>query len=452
MWIIVIIALGLRLYRLDFQSLWVDEIASMNGADPDSSWAMVVDYSISDQPPAFFLLLHAWFKVFPFNDVTGRLLSVLLGIAGIFIMYFLGKEVKDGKTGLTAAAITSFSYIHILFSQDIRFYTLVFLASALSYLFFIKAVKGNRPVHFVMYSLFTALLLYTHYFGLVVLATQAIVFCLLIIFYPFNRKFIFSAITSALAAVVMITPWIPIFFSDAQTNEFWIQAEPSYFLLKYFYVYFKDIISCVVFATLLLFYFASLLRQFKTLHFIDRIDFILIASVSLSFLIPIIYSIVQTPLLHVRYTLIVLPPLIIMICLGFNLLKISLHRVLLISTCCTALLSLVFIEKYYTKIQKEDWRGMISRIIIKSNPTDSFVSQKAWYCNYYFKSLHSPYRAVLPEEFSLKAQKPTGIWWMDAFDANPGPDKIELNFIENGYVLKNTDSLFRARAAYYHLP
>ena len=451
LWILVLIALGLRLYRLDFQSLWVDEIASMNGADPDASWSTVVEYSISDQPPAFFLLLHGWFKVFPFNDISGRLFSVTLGIAGIFAMYLLGKEVKGGKTGLTAAAITSFSYIHILFSQDVRFYTLVFLSSALSYLFFIKAVKENRPMHFVLYSLCTTLLLYTHYFGLVVFASQGIIFCLLIIFYPFDRKFILSAIASGISIVLMIIPWIPIFFSDVQTNEFWIQAEPIYFLIKYFYVYFKDVLSCVIFASLLIFYFASLLNQFKTQHSIDRVDFILIASVSLSFLIPIIYSIVQTPLLHVRYTLIVLPPLIVMICLGFNLIKISFQRILLIATCCTAFLSLVFIEKYYTKIQKEDWRGMISRVNIKGSPTDSFVSQKAWYCNYYFKSLHSPYRAVLPEHFDLRDQKPHGIWWLDAFNVIPGSDKMEINFRENGYVLKGTDSLFRARATYYQI-
>ncbi len=452
LYIIVFLGLGIRLYRLDFQSLWVDEIASMNGADPDSSWSAVVEYSVSDQPPAFFLLLHGWFKVFPFNDISGRLFSVTLGIAGIFAMYLLGKEVKDRKTGLTAAAITSFSYVHILFSQDVRFYTLVFLSSALSYLFFIKAVKENRLIDFVLYSLFTALVLYTHYFGLVVFASQGIVFCLLITFYSFDRKFILSAIASGLSVVLMIIPWIPIFFSDAQTNEFWIQAEPIYFLIKYFYVYFKDILSFLVFAALLLFYFANLLNQFATQRSIDRVDFILIASVSLSFLIPIIYSIVQTPMLHVRYTLIVLPPLIVMICLGFNLVKTSLRRILLIATCCTAFLSLVFIEKYFTRIQKEDWRGMISRVMVKGNPTDAFVSQKAWYCNYYFKSLHAPYRAVLPEQFSLENKKPSGIWWMDAFNIIPGSDKMENNFMENGYLMKSTDSLFRARATYYHLP
>ena len=426
----------------------------MNGADPDASWAAVVDYSVADQPPAFFLLLHGWLKFFPFTDTSGRLLSVLIGTAGIFAIYKLGKEVRSSRTGLVAATITSFSYIHILFSQDIRFYTLVFLSSALSYLFFVKAVKESKPLNFVMYALSSALLLYTHYFGLVVLASQAIIFCLLIIFYPIERRFIFSAIASGIAVILMILPWIPIFFSDAQTKEFWIQAEPVYFLIKYFYVYFKDFFSSVIFAVLLLIYFADLWKQFRSKHSIDRVDLILVASVTFSFLIPIIYSIVQTPMLHVRYTSIVLPPLIVMIALGLDLASASLQRkrILLITTCFTSLLSLVFIEKYYTKMQKEDWRGMIHLVINKSSPTDIFISQHAWYCNYYFKTLHSTNRAILPQQFSLKDQKPQGIWWLDGFNVVPGPDKREMNFIQNGYVLRGTDSLYRAKASYYHLP
>ena len=61
---IVLLALVLRLYHLDYQSLWVDEIASMNGSNPEMTVSSVIQYSVLDQPPAFFLLLHGWLKIF----------------------------------------------------------------------------------------------------------------------------------------------------------------------------------------------------------------------------------------------------------------------------------------------------------------------------------------------------------------------------------------------------
>ena len=74
---LLLIASGLRYYHLGYQSYWVDEIASMNGSGPDQSWAGVIEYCHFDQPPAYFFMMHAWFKIFPFNDISGRLAAAL---------------------------------------------------------------------------------------------------------------------------------------------------------------------------------------------------------------------------------------------------------------------------------------------------------------------------------------------------------------------------------------
>ncbi|NOT74798.1 MAG: hypothetical protein HOP08_07700 [Cyclobacteriaceae bacterium] len=446
---IVLIATGIRLYHLDYQSLWIDEIASMNGADPDLSVSAVIRYSVADQPPAFFLLLHGWFKLVPFTDFNGRLLALIVGLAGIVAIYFLGKEVRDSRVGLAAAAITTFSYIHIFFSQDVRFYTLVFLFCTLSYLFLIRAVKNSRLIDFIFYIIFTSGVLYSHYFGVIVFATQGILFCLLLVFYSFNKKFIICSISSAFIIIAIISPWIPILFSDAKGGAFWLEPEPFYFLIKYFYVYFKDVVASFVFASLLIFYFLHIYKTYRTDRRIEPVDFILIGSVSLSFLMPIIYSIIKTPLLNVRYTIIALPCLIIMICLGLMVIKPSFQKAVIIITCSTSLLSLIFIEKYYTVKQKEDWRGMIQQVIKKGYSDDVFISQYAWYCNYYFKTLKSDFRSSVPEQFNADIEKPAGIWWMDGFSPASGISPGETKLLESGYVLKETDSLFRMKARYY---
>ncbi len=376
---------------------------------------------------------------------------MIIGIAGILAMFFLGKEAKDERVGWIAALITCFSFIHILFSQEVRFYSLLFFSSAASYLFFIRAIKGRRVLDFSMYIVSTILLLYTHYFGLVVFATQGILFLVILFLRPLDKKFIILSLCSALLISVAIIPWIPIFVSDAKTETFWIQPEPWYFPFKYFYVYFKDIISCIAYAIALILYGTSLYKKFLDRHSLDPTDIVLVGSVVGSFLIPIVYSLIQTPMLQVRYSLIALPSIIVMISLGMALLKGNYQLVALPFICCAAFFSLVVIERHYVKINKEDWRGIVTAVINERDTAATFVSLKAWYCNYYFRSLGSPIRAILPDQFKAMVSTPRDVWWMEGFDIAPGPSIEEIDFTNAGFIRLKVDSAFRTRAIHYRL-
>jgi mannosyltransferase len=447
--LLLLVAAGLRFYHLDYQSFWVDEISSMNGSDPDRSWAGVIEYCHYDQPPAYFLLMHAWFKLFPFNDFSGRVPATLLGLAGIVAMFFFGKEVNGSRTGLIAAIITTFSYIHIYFSQEARFYTLLFLATALSYLFFIRSTKLNSVRDFAFYVIFTSLTIYTHYFGLVVFATQGILFCLLLACYGSSRKFIYRAVASAIAVAVSIIPWMPVFFSDIQIQEFWIQMEPFYFPIRYFYVYFKDAVSCVAFGSILLYYGFRISKQFSSNRSISKIDFILIGCVAISMLIPLVYSLVRTPMLQVRYTLIILPGLILMISLGIQYLSTRYQWIVVVVTCCTSFVSLLLFEQFYTRIRKEDWRGIITHIVDEGHTGDMVISSQPAYCNYYFKIKGSETRALSAAELSLATNSPAGIWWADAFQVETVPAEVASWLDVNGYVVKKHYKLFHASVTYF---
>jgi uncharacterized membrane protein len=73
------------------------------------------------------------------------LFSVLIGVLGLVAMYALGREVGGRKAGLAACFFTAINWFHILYSQEVRFYGLLFLFTVLSYLFFIRAYRqGTR--------------------------------------------------------------------------------------------------------------------------------------------------------------------------------------------------------------------------------------------------------------------------------------------------------------------
>jgi len=116
--LIVLLVAALRIYRLDYQSLDLDEIYSINPTQPGQSLSALIGSCKKDQPPAYFLLLWSWFKVFPYNDFWGRMLSVVLGLWGVVAIFFLGKAFKDSRVGLVVSLMTTLNFYHLYFSQN----------------------------------------------------------------------------------------------------------------------------------------------------------------------------------------------------------------------------------------------------------------------------------------------------------------------------------------------
>lgn len=98
--LILILACVLRFYHFDFQSLWYDEVHITNGVDPDLLFREIVEYSRTDQPPLFFLVLQCCFKIFGFNDLVARSVVTVIGVTGVVAMFFLGNDIKDVNSGL----------------------------------------------------------------------------------------------------------------------------------------------------------------------------------------------------------------------------------------------------------------------------------------------------------------------------------------------------------------
>lgn len=313
---IILIGTGLRLYKIDFQSLWFDELHSVVPAAPESSLSTIVEYCKSDQPPAFFIYLHYFFKFFGYNEIVGRLASALLGIISIPVCYWLMREFSGKAASLMAALLVAVNYFHVYYSQELRFYTMLFLFSALSYLFFIRAFKTLRIWDFVGYTLATIGLLYTHYYGIAVFIIQALTFLVLVIFFKREVRFIaFGGLSGALVIVGFI-PWIPVIINDLGISSFWIKKPSAIFLLDYFYNYTgKDVVTTLAWVTLMVFF----IKTWKQVDESRRpLLVILLTWLVLSYLIPYLRSIISVPMLHIRYTMIALPAWIVIFAMGWD--------------------------------------------------------------------------------------------------------------------------------------
>ncbi len=129
---IVLLATVLRLYQLGTESLWVDEMLSIWDAERLNE-ILTFPYV----RPFYFLLLAGWMKLGS-SDIWLRGLSVILGIASVFLTYQLGRRLLGERIGQIAALMMALSPLFINHSQEIRMYTLVSFLSlggtlALSY-------------------------------------------------------------------------------------------------------------------------------------------------------------------------------------------------------------------------------------------------------------------------------------------------------------------------------
>ena len=139
---ILLLALGLRAYRLDGQSLWNDEGTSV--ALAARSLEQITQGAAADiHPPLYYYLLHFWQQAFGQSERAVRALSVLSGVLLVFVTYLLGRRLRGAPVGLLAAFLAAIATFQVYYSQETRMYILAALLSALSvYLF---ALFVGRP-------------------------------------------------------------------------------------------------------------------------------------------------------------------------------------------------------------------------------------------------------------------------------------------------------------------
>lgn len=209
----------------------------------------------------------------------------------------------------------------IFYSQETRSYALLFLFSTLSYLYFIKVIKDQKKSTVALYLLLTIALCYTHYFGFFLVATQVFVFLFYIIKFPEKRKqlFIIAAITTFFIIVSLLPIAKYILIHKAKTS-FWIGKPSFWFVKSYIRSYFRSEHLIALFLVCVLMSFVYLFKKVDEDDHKTKIILLLIW-IATGYLLPYIRSIMATPLLTSRNTIIVLPALIILISSGIYLFK-----------------------------------------------------------------------------------------------------------------------------------
>jgi 4-amino-4-deoxy-L-arabinose transferase-like glycosyltransferase len=179
-WLLVgVTALGavLRFATLGAQSYHHDEIVTASRVlRVGFGHAMdAVGFSES-APPLYYALAWLWTQVAGTGEWGLRSLSAVAGVATIPVAFLIGRELRGQRAGLLAAALVAVNPMLLWYSQEARAYSLLCLFCALSLLFCVRAMDRERSEKrdFVLWGVFSALALATHYFAVFPLIAEVV--------------------------------------------------------------------------------------------------------------------------------------------------------------------------------------------------------------------------------------------------------------------------------------
>lgn len=175
--LLVVLGLGLRMYRLDGPSFWVDEViqvqaASQPVADIAGNFLPSARFPRLDQAPLSLLATRLFFSA-ENPEWSARLPSVIFGVLTVPALFVVSRKLSSHPLPLLAALFLVFSPLHLRYSQETRWYAQWVFLTTISYVAFLRARENGRLLAWTGYAVVTMLNIYTFVFSFVVVACQA---------------------------------------------------------------------------------------------------------------------------------------------------------------------------------------------------------------------------------------------------------------------------------------
>jgi hypothetical protein len=168
--VLVLLGMGLRLYRLGADSLWYDETVSAYLAS--LSAAELIAHTARDiHPPGYYLLLRAWSLVAGRTEFALAYFSLFWGVLLIPLTVRLARYLTTGPVASWAALLLAISPFNVWYSQEVRMYTLGAMFGLVATTCLLRAVAGHSSRFWLGYSLAAAAGLYSLYYFAFLLIT-----------------------------------------------------------------------------------------------------------------------------------------------------------------------------------------------------------------------------------------------------------------------------------------
>ncbi len=204
---LLVIAFGVRAYRLEFHSLWSDEgISLLRSGQPLSQLLREMPV---EQLPGYFVLLHFWLQLAGDSDFALRFFSLWPSVLTVALLYRLGADLGDRRAGLIAAALLVANPLQHWYGQEGRTYSWLVASSLLSSWSLWHLLMDKRHwASWLGYVLATTLTVYLHYYGFLVPLAQT----LFVIGWTAARRdwrTTLRWVAAGFVTLLLFLPWLP---------------------------------------------------------------------------------------------------------------------------------------------------------------------------------------------------------------------------------------------------
>ena len=421
--LIILFALLLRGYNINFNDFWSDEMVTFYLSNPNLNFTETMRLIFeTNLMVSYELILKLFHKIFGYNFEYSRYLTLFLSIISIFYFYKLIKNNKNYYSALLGVILLSINIYHIRYSIELRSYTLTFLLSIilLNLIFFQGKIREfkNFFSYFLIFII-SFFMLFSHAYSiLVIISINFYIFLLWIIKKNFSKNntllFLSTSISSLLFILIHInnifvhTPdWIPEFKSSFFTN---------YYFSSFFGSRILGLLHLIILIYLITTQFNKVLKKFN-------IELFLIILLLITYIIPITYSLIFKPILIDRYIFFVLIPILYLISgLIFDLKNIYQKYIFIFLLIAPSFLN-HFTEntfkQFYTNIypSKPEVGKSLEHIVKNNNLNYSFVSieNNPYKINFVYKNYLKKYSKKIDKNliyfnYTNKTELPDNIW------------------------------------------
>ncbi|WP_125172460.1 dolichyl-phosphate-mannose--protein mannosyltransferase [Leptospira levettii] len=354
------IGVFLRVYQLDRQSLWGDELFSVHSSSIDS-WSEFFKVISSDpHPPLFQIILKLWLKIpFQNQEILAKIFSLTVSILNLILVWLLSGHLSI-KIRLLFLFLFSVSPGAIYYAQEVRSYSLLLL---LSTIFFLLVTKLKNPVikqKSILISLLvlSILISYIHLFGFIY---SGFLILFLFLIHSFSERKI--SIVFLTIGIIVILAYFPFLIHLKQAGRIetagWISAPDSILFLGFYNLFFSVSIKHLILTVILplILFLVLLIRnlvnikisnwnfQTSTIYLFVALSIIFLTTL-FSFYIPITTS---------RNWIVTLPLIYYFISVEMSSLKYFKFFILILIL--SVVFSLMSLRKNFYIEFKEDWRG-----------------------------------------------------------------------------------------------
>lgn len=431
--LIVLIATGLRFYKLGQWSFWGDEMFTVGNKEDG------FNYSLLRQSISLELIQAtvAWLGV---NEWNARLIPALIGVISLPILYFPIRKIFNPAVSLATLLLLALSPWHLYWSQNARFYVALLLFYNLALLLFYLGLEKGRLLYVLVSLIFLGLAIKERLLGLffvpVVLSYLVLLYLLPFgksVILPWRKIAIFFLAPGLILAVLFAGPYLLnlsgwfMGFGGANNNPLWLLIGMVYYIG----------LPTVCAGTLGAIYLFSQKNRAALL-------------LSLNAVIPILALMAIAPFHYTanRYAFISLLSWLILAAVAtvellyqapkhLKLLAIGLLAILIIDP-----LSVDFLYYRYQNGNRDNWKGAFEFVRAHKQEGDTVVTINPELGDYYVQSDTVHFEEL---ELATVQETPARVWFVEDMVAREQYPEISTWLENNTRLLANLDVYVQAR-------